>query len=123
MSNGKTAFLSTLTQRFESGKSEKDMLHVDEVWREFVPHESSGPCYTYDPPFESDPGNTISLHMGMSSSDWDPNLQIFLHEKNKFFYSVTYPYNALYLDANTLKKTGMYHPRAKRKCKYTIWQK
>ena len=40
----------------------KDVLHEDRYWKRFVPHEKSGPCETYDPPSESDPGYEISMY-------------------------------------------------------------
>lgn len=88
------------------------MLKEERNWKQFVPHENSGPCYTYDPPLESDPGYDISLYMKMNSNEFDENLQIFLHKKNQFFYATRHNYNMLYLDHNILKNTGMSHPRA-----------
>ena len=112
MTYEKTEFLSTFEQRFMSGQSEYEMLRDEKQWSQFVPHENSGPCYTYDPPFESDPGYEISIYMRMNSTDWEPNLQIFLHQKNKFFYSTKPNYNIIYLDPETLRKTEDSHPRA-----------
>ena len=115
MTYDKEEFLSLLEQRFELGQPNVDMLKDDKNWKQFVPHEYSGPCYTYQPPFESDPGYDISMYMKMNSNDFDEKLQIFLHEQNKFFYSTTSGADTIYLDHNTLKETKMSHPRAIRK--------
>ena len=112
MTYDKREFLSLLQQRFAFGQPEVDMLKDDKNWKESVPHETSGPCYTYDPPFESDPGYDISMYISMNSNQFDDNLQIFLHEKNKFFYSTKHGYNVLYLDRNVLRNSKLPHPRA-----------
>ena len=67
MTYDKRAFLSLLEQRFAFGQHEVDMLKDDKNWKQSVPHENSGPCYTYDPPFESDPGYDISMYIRMNS--------------------------------------------------------
>ena len=87
------------------------MLHKDKYWNTFVPHEHSGPCYTYNPPFDSDPGKTVNMHMVFNMSDWDPQLQIFLHDTKSFFYSTTPVTNTIYLDADILSQAPKY-PRA-----------
>ena len=120
MTYDKKEFLSLLEQRFTSGEAEVDVLKNEKYWNQFVPHESSGPCYTYDPPFESDPGLDISMFIAMKLTNFDKNLQIFLHEKNKFFYSTNHGSNMLYLDhrilnnSKQLEQLGskMSHPRA-----------
>ena len=101
-------------QRFQSGSPAIDMLHKDEYWNTFVPHEHSGPCYTYNPPFDSEPGTTVNMHMVLNMSDWDPQLQIFLHNPKSFFYStkaISKKANPIYLDAEILSQAPKY-PRA-----------
>ena len=114
MTYQKTHFLSIFEQRFEDGKSEYNVLNNEMYWTRSYPHELSGPCETYDPPYESEPGYEISMYMKMNSSEWDSELDIFLHEKGKFFYStVLRTYNVKLLDAKTLNKSGLQHARAK----------
>ena len=59
----RTYFLSNFTQRFESEPFGVDVLKNDEYWKIFVPNENSGPCYTYTPPMDSNPGDTNSMYM------------------------------------------------------------
>ena len=118
MTFNKTSILTLLEQRFAIGQKEMDMLKEEGNWKQFVPHENSGPCYTYDPPHESDPGYDISLYMKMNSNKFDDNLQVFLHKKSQFFYATKHNYNMLYLDHNTLQNTQLSHPRAIRKIFY-----
>ena len=108
----RTDFLSLFEQRFVSGQDKKDVLHDDRYWKRFVPNENSGPCETYDPPFESDPGYAISMFIRFKSGDWDPNLEIILHEKDNFFYSTSPTYMMVYLDSKRLRATNLSHPRA-----------
>ena len=107
MTYDKTAFLSLLEQRFAFGQHEVDMLKDDKNWKQFVPHENSGPCYTYNPPFDSDPGTGMSMYMTFNMNNWDPSLQIFLHEPNGFFYSTKPVRNTMLLNL-----AGTKHPRA-----------
>ena len=57
----RTHYLTTFKQRFENDKPEKEILLEDKYWTKSIPHEQSGPCETYDPPFDSDPGYDISM--------------------------------------------------------------
>ena len=107
----RTSYLSVFQQRFVAGQSAKDVLHEDKYWKRFIPHENSGPCETYDPPFQSEPGYATSMYIRLNSSDWDPYLEIFLHEKNKFFYSIHPTYQLIYLDSQKLRATNLSHPR------------
>ena len=109
MTYNRTAFLAIFEQRFVTDESEREMLHDNKNWKKFIPHEKSGSCETYDPPFESDPGYEISMYLRLVSADWDPDLQIFLHKKDKFFYSKKPVYNTKLLD---LTKIDHSHPRA-----------
>ena len=108
----RTNFLSVFQQRFVTGQSDENVLHEDRYWKRFIPHEYSGPCETYDPPLESDPGYATSMHITMNSSSWDPNLEIFLHERNKFFYAKSPTYMMIYLDSKKLRATNLTHVRA-----------
>ena len=83
----------------------------DRYWTQSIPHEHSGPCETYNPPFESDPGHEISIFMVLNSTDVDPDLDIFLHDRNKFFYSKKPMYNTKYLDQKEFVKLNLSHPR------------
>ena len=87
-----------------------DMLSNDEYWSVSVPNEYSGPCYTYTPPFDSDPGKTVNLYMIFNMSTWDPHLQIFLHDPNAFFYSTNGDVNTKIFDIETLEIAA--YPRA-----------
>ena len=86
------------------------MLSKDEHWSISVPNEYSGPCYTYTPPLSSDPGKTVNLYMIFNMSTWDPDLQIFLHDPNTFFYSEKAEVNTKLLDTQSLKDSA--YPRA-----------
>ena len=110
MSHERTDFLATFQQRFERGQPNHDVLHNAAPWKHSIPHEFSGPCYTYDPPYDSDAGLYTSIFMRMKTNYWDPNVQIFLHMKSKFFYSTTSTYNTLMLDMQLLSRIP--HPRA-----------
>ena len=112
MTYPRTDILAVFEQRFVSGESEHDMLHVDGQWKVSVPHEESGPCYTYDPPNESDPGLMVSIFMRLKTKDWNSDLRIFLHEKNRFFYSIKSAPKTMYLDPKSWKQANTGHPRA-----------
>ena len=79
-------FLFSLQQRFKEGETEIEMLNQTDLWSFSIPHEDSGPCYTYNPPYESDPGYPNSIFLVLSFEDWLEDLDIFLHEKGKFFF-------------------------------------
>ena len=111
MSYKRTDFLSTFEQMFASDQPARDMLHEEKQWKLSFPHEKSGPCYTYDPPMESDSGLRVGIFMTMKLDHWDPNLEIFLHEENKFFYTRN-PTRDIYLDSTKLKRDKTGHPRA-----------
>ena len=87
-----------------------DMLSKDEHWSLSTPNEYSGPCYTYTPPFVSDPGETVNLYIIFNMSTWDPLLQIFLHDSNAFFYSTKDEVNTKLLDVKILNNFA--YPRA-----------
>ena len=114
MKHNRVEYVSIFEQRFTTDESERDVLHEDRYWTYFIPKEDSGFCETYDPPFDSDPGYEISMYMRMNSSDWDSNLEMFIHEKDKFFYSKTPTYNTIYLDSEKLRENinQLPHPRA-----------
>ena len=54
-------YLRVFEQRFRNNEPEIDILHNDRFWTKSIPHEQSGPCETYDPPYDSDPGYDISM--------------------------------------------------------------
>ena len=105
-------FLALLEHRFVSDQLDVDKLNDSKSWRQFVPHESSGPCYTYTPQMESEPGFDISLYVKMNANEFDNNLKIYLHEKDKFFYSTRSQEGSLFIDKDSFTKTGNSHPRA-----------
>ena len=111
VSLNRSHYLTTFTQRFEKDETEKEILLEDKYWNESIPHEDSGPCETYDPPLPSDPGYEISMFLTLTELDTD--LDIFLHEKNKFFYSKN-PMNSKYtkyIDLEDVNKTDNEHTR------------
>ena len=108
----RTSFLSSFTQRFKTGSPEVDVLNKNEYWKQFIPNEKSGPCYTYTPPLDSDQGDTNNMYMFFKFSQWDEAMEIFLHENNTFFYSKRDIINTKYISGTMLKQTGMKHPRA-----------
>ena len=110
----RTEFLANFTQRFEAEPFGIDVLKDDRNWKTFVPNENSGPCYTYNPPRDSDPGDTNSMYMVFKWDQWDPLLEIFLHEKNDFYYTKKEMYNTVIITPEMLNETqtGTKYPRA-----------
>ena len=108
----RTSFLSNFTQRFESEPFGVDILKNDEYWKIFVPNENSGPCYTYTPPMDSNPGDTNSMYMVFNFTDWDPLLEIFIHDENDFFYSKRKMLNTKIITQKNLNETNTKYPRA-----------
>ena len=104
-------FVSSLQQRFTLEEPEIEMIDQDQYWSFSIPHESSGPCYTYDPPKDSDPGYVAGMYLIMNATEWDPNLEIFFHKKGKFFYQDADTYNTERIDQSRLKKVLNGHPR------------
>ena len=97
------------------------MLQKDEYWNTFVATEESGPCYTYNPPKDSDPGKAISMYMVFNRTDWDPDLEIFLHDEQSFFYSAKPIVNTKLITADILRKTGTKNPRATGRSKILVF--
>ena len=108
----RTSFLKNFTQRFRGEEYGVDVLNQNENWDVFVPNENSGPCYTYNPPQDSDPGDTNSMYMVFDSSEWDPLLEIFIHGKNDFFYSKRRMLNTKLITTEMLKEAQTKYPRA-----------
>ena len=110
----RTEFLANFTQRFEAEPFGIDVLKDDKNWKTFVPNENSGPCYTYNPPRDSNPGDTNSMYMVFQWDQWDPLLEIFLHEKNDFYYTKKEMYNTVIITPEMLNETntGTKYPRA-----------
>ena len=108
----RTQFLASVQQRFSSNDEEYELIGQEQYWTLSIPHESSGPCYTYDPPFDSDPGQRSGVHITMKSTGkWDPNLSIFLHKKGKFFYQSDSEVDTEMIPLSKLKSKESGHPK------------
>ena len=103
---------SSFEQFFSANEPVKDVLHDEKHWELSVPQEMSGPCHTYNPLHESEPGPTVGTYIKMKDDFWDPALQIFLHKEDKFFYSHYLKWD-YFLDAKALEETKLNHPRLK----------
>ena len=108
----KRNFLLSIQQRFSDGEPEYEMLNQSQYWSFSIPHESSGPCYTYDPPFDSQLAETSNMFIEFNMSTWDPLLEVFLHDKNQLFYSRKTSINTKFISSNMLRATALNHPRA-----------
>ena len=89
------------------------MLNQTNLWSFAIPHEDSGPCYTYNPPYESDPGYQNSIFLVVNFEDWVEDLDIFLHEKGKFFFQDGWTTDTIRLDQSKLRSVDTGHPRVK----------
>ena len=107
----KSQYLLSLQQRFSSGQPEIEMINQNESWSSSIPHESSGPCDTYDPPYDSDPGYINSMFLTLNMEKWDPDLDIFLHEKGKFFYQDEWTSDTTRVELSKLQNVSTGHPR------------
>ena len=101
----------SLQQRFLVGEPEYEMLDAPENWKFSIPHESSGPCYTYNPPEKSDPGYISGILIQLNMTNWDPDLDIFLHKKGKFFYQDDWTSDTIRVDRAMLNSSPSGHPR------------
>ena len=105
----KSTFLSVFNHRFyQSNWSDPDMLGHERVWTVSIPNEDSGPCYTYDPPAPSIAqryfGVEIKPNLSSESDNWDKDMELFLHERGKFFYfKEEAPPNNIRIHVNTLR--------------------
>ena len=106
----RSTFLKSFTQRYF--ESDIDVLKNDDQWRIHIPNENSGPCYTYDPPFDSQIAETSMMYIDFNMTAWDPLLEIFLHDKDQFFYSRKSSINTKLITNNMLNKALTNHPRA-----------
>ena len=88
-------FLSNFTQRF-GYDGLFDILNNQSYWVKSIPHEWSGPCFTYNPKRQSYPGTWHSIgivpNIGLEGPYYmerrrnlSTDLRIYLHEPNKFF--------------------------------------
>ena len=111
MSYDRREFLTSLDHRFVGGQLDVDMLDDSKNWKQFVPHETSGPCYTYTPQSESEPGFDMSLYVKMNANEFDKNLRIYIHEKDKFFYSTRNQDGSLFIDEESFSRHNNSHPR------------
>ena len=112
MTYNRNEFLTSVEHRFVSDQIDTDMLNDSQNWKQFVPHERSGPCDTYTPQSESEPGFDISLYVKMNSNEFHNDLRIYLHEKDKFFYSTRSQYGSLFIDKESFRMAGSANPRA-----------
>lgn len=119
----RTSFLSNFTQRFQAENFGVDVLTDDKNWKSFIANENSGPCYTYNPPRNSDPGDTNSMYMVFNFSDWDPLLEIFIHDKNDFYYSKRTMLNTKVITSSMLNETQTKYPRALGKLSQIIFKR
>ena len=88
------------------------MIDQHQYWSVSIPHELSGPCYTYDPPYDSEPGFDSGMYITMKSTEnWDPELEIFLHKKDKLFYQKRYEADTIKIDHANLKSIASGHPK------------
>lgn len=111
MTYNRTQFLSTFDQMFEMDKPARNMLYEENHWHVSFPNDRSGACYTYNPHFQSNPKVDVGMYITMKSLQWDPDLLIFFHEENKFFYSEN-GISQFYLDLSKLEKKKNFHPKA-----------
>lgn len=108
----RTSFLRKFTQRFKDEPFGVDVLNKNDYWTVFIANENSGPCYTYNPPHDSYPGYANSMYMVFNFIDWDPLLDIFIHEKNNFFYSKKRMLNTKLITPAMLNASKTKYPRA-----------
>ena len=101
----KSKFINKFSQRlYALHYTEYNVLTDNGSWKESIPHEQSGPCYTYDPPRQSDPGWDYGMNI-FPNGDWEDGLEIFLHPRDKFFYfKESPPPNNVRIDVNKLRK-------------------
>ena len=83
---------------------DKNVLDYDELWNISVPNENSGPCYTYNTPFDSNSQKIGIMRIEFNMTKWDPLLEIFLHDQNKLFYSKMRNINTKLIPSKLLKK-------------------
>ena len=114
MSIPRTDFISSLKQRYSLDGHPKDVLHDDKHWKLSYPHERSGPCHTYNPLYESDPGLNVATFIVMKGKSWDPKLEIFLHDENQLYYSHNLRHD-FYLKPITLDEANINPARLKGK--------
>ena len=107
----RTDFLDTFEQVFSVEETVRDMLHEERQWKISFPYETSGPCYTYDSPTKTDIGIPIGIYMTFKSPEVDKDLEIFLHNEDKFYYTLN-PINDIHLDSKILERTKLNRPRA-----------
>ena len=96
------------------------MLNQSDYWSSSIPYESSGPCYTYDPPFDSDPGYINSMYLTLNTEKWEPDLDLFVHEKGKFFYQDAWTMDTTRVDLTKLQNVSTGHPRISGNLKQSI---
>ena len=83
---------------------DRDVLDYNEFWNISVPNENSGPCYTYNTPFDSNSQKIGVMRIEFNMTKWDPLLEIFLHDRNEMFYSKVRNLNTKLVPQKYLKK-------------------
>ena len=106
----RTEIISSFEQIFSADDRPKDVLHDQSHWNLSFPHETSGPCHTYNPLYVSDAGLHVGMYIVMKDAHWDPALEIFLHPEHRLYYTYK-PYWHFLLEPKTLEEIGLYHPR------------
>ena len=105
----KSRILKEFNQRFSVFNSTLiDAFSDESLWEQTIPLEDSGPCFTYNPPVPSDPGWYYGIETSPQTTDielnWPLDLEIFLHERDKFFYfKESSPPNNIRIYTNTLR--------------------
>ena len=102
----RTDFIASFEQRYSSDKGSEDVLHHDRHWQRSYPNQISGPCYTYNPLYKSDPGLRYGTYIVMKDKSWDPSIEIFLHDENSLYYSRNL-HGEFYLKGTKLDKLGI----------------
>ena len=105
---------SSFEQMFSIDMPGRNMLIEEKQWKLSIPNERSGPCYTYNPPFASESSIRIGAYITMKHAHWEPDLLVFLHEKDKFYYTEGQSAEAM-VRMHKLEINKMYHTRALRK--------
>ena len=105
----KSRILKEFKQRFSVFNATLiDVFSNESLWEQTIPLEDSGPCFTYNPPVPSDPGWYYGIEIIPHTTDidlnWPSDLEIFIHERDKFFYfKEASPPNNIRIYTNTLR--------------------
>ena len=89
------SFLLRFEHRLRHDQPAIDILRNESYWIKSIPHDRSGPCFTYNPLIESDPGfyYAMTIEPKIDAEKFESerrtlfnNLRVFLHEPKKFFF-------------------------------------